>query len=66
MLYIILRYQLIVCLTCISIHLITPPSRSEGLIVTNTVDVFKDFLNARNHMEFPSSECRTRSYTGKL
>jgi hypothetical protein len=47
MLYIILRSQLIVCLTCISIHLITPPSRSEGLIVTNTVDVFKDFLNAQ-------------------
>ena len=39
-----------VCLTSISIY--PSPPRSEGLIGRDTVDVFKDFLNARrNHMD---------------
>jgi hypothetical protein len=60
MLYIIFKkITYCVYLTSISIYP-SPPPRSKGLVDTDTVDVFKDFLMLELlWMEFSNMECRT-------
>jgi hypothetical protein len=61
MLYIIFKkITYCVYLTSISIYPSPPPPRSKGLVDTDTVDVFKDFLMLELlWMEFSNMECRT-------